>query len=90
MATTNLSILIDKGLKEEAEEAYNELGLTLSGAVSLFLRATMTEHGLPFALKLDEPSETTSKAIEEGRRLLKDPDGERFSSVENLRESMGV
>ena len=90
MTTTNLSILIDKGLKEEAEEVYKELGLTLSGAICLFLRATMTERGLPFALKLGEPSETTSKAIEEGRRLLKDPDGERFSSAEDLRESLGV
>ena len=53
MATTNLSILIDKGLKEEAEEVYKELGLTLSEAICLFLRATVTEHGLPFALKLD-------------------------------------
>ena len=90
MATTNLSILIDKGLKEEAEEVYNELGLTFSEAICLFLRAAVTEHGLPFALRLDEPSKSTSKAIEEGRRLLKDPDGERFSSVEDLRESLGV
>ena len=63
MATTNLSISIDEGVKEEAEEAYKELGLTLSGAICLFLRATVTEHGLPFALRLDEPSKSTSKAM---------------------------
>ena len=90
METANLNIRIDKRIKEEAEELYGELGLTMSGAINIFLRASLRQHGIPFALKLDEPNDDTSKAIEEGRRLMKDQNAEGFSNVEDLRKSLGV
>ncbi len=90
MATTNLNIRIDKDTKEEAEEIYNELGLTMSAAINIFLRACAREHGIPFALKLDEPNRVTAKAIEEGKALMEDPDAKGFSSVEELRKDLGV
>ena len=38
MATTNLNIRIDKAIKDQAEEIFNELGLNMTTAVNMFLR----------------------------------------------------
>ena len=53
MATTNLNIRIDKDIKDQAEEIFNELGLNMTTAVNMFLRAAIREQGIPFELKLD-------------------------------------
>ena len=53
MATTNLNIRIDKAIKDQAEEIFNELGLNMTTAVNMFLRTAIREHGIPFELKLE-------------------------------------
>ena len=90
MATTNLNIRTDKAVKDQAEEIFNELGLTMTTAVNLFLRTAIREQGIPFALKLDVPNETTAVAIEEGRRMLSDPFAPRYSSMESLKAALDV
>ena len=67
MATTNLNIRTDKDIKDQADAIFNELGLTMTTAINMFLRTTIRENGIPFALKLDVPNEVTAAAIEEGR-----------------------
>ena len=64
MATTNLNIRIDKAIKDQAEEIFNELGLNMTTAVNMFLRTAIREHGIPFELKLEVPNDTTATAIE--------------------------
>lgn len=90
MATTNLNIRTDKDVKEQAETIFNELGLNMTTAINMFLRTTIREHGIPFALKLDVPNETTAAAIEEGRRLLADPTTPRYSSMDALKAALEV
>ena len=48
METTNLNIRIDKAIKDQAEQIFNELGLNMTTAVNIFLRTTIREHGIPF------------------------------------------
>ena len=43
MATTNLNIRTDKAIKDQAEEIFNELGLNMTTAVNMFLRAASAE-----------------------------------------------
>ena len=69
MATTNLNIRTDKDVKEQAEQIFSELGLNMTTAVNIFLKTTIRERGLPFALKLDVPNENTADAIKEGKRM---------------------
>ena len=63
--TTNLNIRIDKDIKEQAESIFNELGINMTTAVNIFMRAAILEHGMPFELKLDVPNEVTVASIEE-------------------------
>lgn len=88
MATTNLNIRIDKGVKEQAEAIFNELGFNMTTAVNMFLRTAIREHGIPFDLKLEVPNETTAAAIEEGRSLLADPSAPRYSSMDALKAAL--
>lgn len=66
MASTNLNIRMDKEIKDSAEEIFNELGLNMTTAINMFLRASIRVHGIPFDLKLDVPQETTAAESEEG------------------------
>lgn len=66
MASTNLNIRMDKEIKDQAEEIFNELGLNMTTAINVFLRASIRVHGIPFDLKLDVPQETTAAESEEG------------------------
>lgn len=74
MTTTNLNIRTDKEIKDQAEVIFSSLGLNMTTAVNMFLRAAIRENGIPFALKLDIPNEITAAAIEEGRRIATDKD----------------
>lgn len=90
MATTNLNIRTDNGIKDQAEEIFAELGLNMTTAVNMFLRTAIREHGIPFELKLDVPNETTAAAIEEGRKLMADPDAPRYASMDELKAALDI
>jgi DNA-damage-inducible protein J len=47
---------IDPALKKEAMDILKDLGLSLSGAVTIFLKAVVREQGLPFDLKRADSS----------------------------------
>lgn len=44
----------------------------MTTAINVFLRTTIRENGIPFALKLDVPNKTTAAVIEEGRHIAYD------------------
>lgn len=90
MATTNLNVRTDKAIKAQAEEIFNELGLTMTTAINLFLRTAIREHGIPFDLKLEVPNEVTAAAIEDGRKLIADPSAPKYSSTEELKAALDV
>ena len=90
MATTNLNIRTDKEIKEAAEKIYSSLGLNMTTAINMFLRASIRASGIPFDLKLDIPSDETLKAIEEGRMIAKDKNVTAYDSMDDLREALEV
>lgn len=90
MQMTNLNIRIDKNIKEKSEQIFGELGLNMTTAINLFLRAAIREQGIPFELKLDVPNEMTAAAIEEGRKMMNDPSSSRYSSMDDLKKALEV
>lgn len=46
------TIRIDPEVKREAVAVLDELGLSMSGAVNVFLRAVIREGGMPFDVRL--------------------------------------
>ena len=90
MATTNLNIRTDKEIKEAAEKNYSILGLNMTTAINMFLRASIRESGIPFDLKLNQPNEETIKAIEEGRRIGRDKNVRSYDNIDELRKALEV
>lgn len=90
MATTNLNIRTDKEIKEAAEKIYSSLGLNMTTAINMFLRASIRESGIPFDLKLNVPSDETIKAIEEGRVIAKDTNVTSYDNMDDLRKALEV
>lgn len=88
MATTNLNIRTDKDVKDQAEVIFNELGLSMTAAINIFLKTTIRERGIPFMLKLDVPNEATTAAIEEGRQIAFDDSVKGYSSIDDLRVAL--
>lgn len=88
MESTNLNIRTDKEIKVAAEKIFAELGLTMTTAVNIFLRQTIRENGIPFELKLNIPNDTTVAAIEEGRRIARDPSVRGYTNMEDLKAAL--
>lgn len=66
MATTHLNIRLDKDVKTQAEILFSELGLNMTSAITVFLKAAIREQGIPFPLRLETPADITLAAVEEG------------------------
>ena len=90
MATTNLNIRTDKEVKEAAEEIYSSLGLNMTTAINMFLRASIRESGIPFDLKLKKPNDETIRAIEEARLIAKDDSEKSYDNIGDLRKALEV
>jgi len=83
--TAMIRARIDPTLKEEAESVLQELGLTVTQAITLFYRQLKIEQGLPFAVKV--PNATTRKTFKDtdaGRNLS------RFNNANELFKDLGL
>lgn len=60
MSVPTTTMRIDPELKDEANKVLSELGLSLSGAVTIFLKAVIREQGLPIdmSIKSDKTDES--------------------------------
>ena len=61
MATIN--VRIDESLKGNAEKVLDELGLGMTSAITIFLKAVVRNKGIPFSLEI--PNEQTLNAFKE-------------------------
>ena len=65
MATTNVTIRIDKELKAQADELFSALGLNMSTAIGVFCRQAVRQGKIPFELAIDTPNAETLAAIDD-------------------------
>lgn len=82
MAETTLKIKIDKDLKEQAEAAFDEMGMSISTAFNVFIRQTLRQGKIPFEITLSASNKDTMQAmkdVDDGVNLSKS-----FDSVEEL------
>ncbi len=55
MAKVSTNIGLDEDLKKEAQELFGELGLDLTTAVTIFLKQSVREGRIPFAIHKYKP-----------------------------------
>ena len=54
--TTNISIRMDRELKEQAENILSELGMNMTTAFNIFLQQTVRQGKIPFEISLNIPA----------------------------------
>lgn len=84
---SNLSIRVDKEIKEQAEEVLKRLGIPMSSAINIFLNQIILRQGLPFDVKISEPIYEEDLTKEEIIELIeKTSDDKKYSlnEVKNL------
>ena len=53
MPNTSMNIRMDSEVKRQAQELFAQFGLDMTTAVNMFLRQSIRQQGIPFALQLD-------------------------------------
>lgn len=85
MATTNINVRVDSALKQEAEALFNDLGLSMSAAINMFLRSAINHDGIPFEVRRSVPNAETRAALNEYEEMKKNPDNyKRYESFDEV------
>ena len=88
MATTPTQIRIDANIKQQATDLFNNLGLDMSSAVNLFLHQCILRGGLPFRVEMPRYNQHILDAMDEARRISRDPDIKGYTSMDELRKAL--
>lgn len=85
MAKVSASISIDADVKAKAQELFADFGLDLSTAINIFLRQSVRENCIPFAIQREVPNADTIAAMKEADEMAKNPDAyKRYGSFAEL------
>ena len=79
-----VNIRIDDNLKERADILFDELGLNMTTAFTVFIKAAIRQRGIPFDLTLDPfYSESNMRTLEES---IRDADAGRLTEHELIED----
>lgn len=82
-----INMRVDEKLKKDAEHTLNELGLNMTTAITVFLKAVVREQCIPFNIEI--PNKTTLKAMKEVEDMISGKKKSKsYSSVEELRKDL--
>ncbi len=85
MATTNINVRVDSELKRSAEALFDDLGLNMSSAITMFLKSAVSHDGIPFEVKRFTPNAETKAALAEYEEMKRRPgDYKRYGSFDEL------
>ena len=88
MATTNINVRVDSDLKQSAEALFNDLGLNMTSAITMFLKSAVSYDGIPFEVRRI-PNTETRDALKEYDKMKKDPSGyKHYRSFDELMDEV--
>ena len=88
MATVPTQVRIDENIKKQATELFSQLGMDMSSAINIFLRQCVMRGGLPFEVVVPQYKSEVIEAMEEAKRISKDPKTKRYSSFSDAMEDL--
>ncbi len=89
-ATAKININTDPDTKQAAEALFDALGMNMTTAINIFLKKAIQYKGIPFDVCIEIPNEVTIAAMEEGDKILADPNRVSYKSVAELRAALDV
>lgn len=88
MGVSTINIRLDENDKKIFNEICNELGLNMSTAFNMFVKSMIRTGGLPFDATIRKPNLETLMALEEAKRIAKDPNVKTYNSVEEVMRAL--
>ena len=89
MSTTSISIRVDSDIKKQAEDLFDELGLSMSAAINIFLKRAVSQGGIPFEVKRVVPNNETREALAEYAEMRRsDSAYKRYDSFNQVMEDV--
>ncbi|WP_313530781.1 type II toxin-antitoxin system RelB/DinJ family antitoxin [Anaerotignum sp.] len=80
MANANITIRMDEDLKKQAEQLFNDLGMNITTAFTIFTKTAVREQRIPFEIALNTPNTETIEALKEADRISGDANTKMYSS----------
>jgi DNA-damage-inducible protein J len=87
--TINLSIRMDRELKEQAENLFSELGMNMTTALNIFVRQSVRQGKIPFEISLNRPNAETVAALREIADMKSGKIPKQSASVADFVREMG-
>lgn len=89
MATTNITMRIDAGVKAQLQELMSELGLDMTTFFTMAAKQAIREQRIPFEISRDIPNAETIEAIEEVKMMKQNPSlGKAYTDVDKMMEEL--
>lgn len=87
--TSAINIQVDSETKREATNILNDLGLSMSTAINLFLRQVIKRDGLPFEVVNPKPNKELLMALKEAEEIINNPDKYKgYKDIDELRKAL--
>lgn len=87
-ATAKINVNTDPETKQAAERIFEELGMNMTTAINVFLKKAIQYKGIPFDVCIEIPNDATIAALEEGDKILSNPNRKSYKSVQELRAAL--
>jgi DNA-damage-inducible protein J len=81
MASTNLNIRVDEDLKKKADALFNDLGLSMSSAITVFLRSCVDYNGIPFEIRRPNRISTGDDELLSASRAIIDQNRKAYEEI---------
>ena len=83
------TVRVNDDIKKESTPILNDLGISLSEAINMFLHQIKLNNGIPFKLKYPTFSDEMEEALKEADEIMKNPDAyPSYNNVEELMEAL--
>lgn len=87
--TSAINVQVDSATKKETTAILNDLGLSMSAAINLFLKQVVKRDGLPFEVVNPKPGKELRKALKEAEKIVKNPDKyPGYRDIDKLKEAL--
>lgn len=87
--TSAINVQVDSATKQEATAILNDLGLSMSAAINLFLKQVVKRDGLPFEVVNPKPSKELCKALKEAKKIIKNTNNyPGYRDMDKLKETL--
>ncbi len=89
MATTNITMRMDAGVKAQLQDLMSDLGLDMTTFFTMAAKQAIREQRVPFEISRAIPNSETKEAIEEVRMMKQNPSiGKSYTDVDEMMKEL--